>query len=320
MPADEKNGVISSLYTADGKVKLPRTVDKAVTITTGEHRGKTLDQVLEELTQNQNNSNVDNGIALANEFAPMPFAAYSGEEEVPSCGCDPEECRRIAEEIARKIVEERMQEVYDYINLMMQKDIEILSFDCLPKTNFNKGEVVEKIHLVWELNVEPVSVHISDIGEVEAEMNGCEIYKKPITDTTTFVLTVTDKKGNVKNAEVKLTFGEEDVQQPEQPPVVSGASCIYGIFTENLDASKIISGQKIKMMEETSITVSFHNQRVFFAYPVSQGLLSEIKDRNGFSYLDSFILEEFVIGSERYYAYYLDERSSGKEAKFIFIL
>lgn len=310
MPTDDKNGVISSLYTADGKVKLPRTVDKAVTITTGEHRGKTLDQVLAELTE----ATVNQGIAMANEISAMQdFAAYSGEETQT---CDPEMCRQMVEEI----VDQRMQEVYEYINFMLQKDIEILSFECMPGPNFNKGDVVEKIHLVWELNVEPVSVHISGIGEVDADITGCEIYKKPITEPTTFILTVTDKKGNVERAEVKLTFGEEQLPEKPDTPVVSKISCFYGTFGENLDNSIILSGQKMVMEEMTSIQLTYHNQRIFFAYPASQGLLGAIKDGNGFSYLDSFIMEEFVIGGERYYVYYSEDRASGKGIKFTFTL
>ena len=311
MPIDEKNGVISSLYTADGKVKLPRTVDKAITITTGEHRGKTLDQVLQEIADATTNQ----GIALANEISMLQGpAAYSGEDNY--CTCDPQ----MIEEIVTRIVEEQMKGVYERIETLLQDDIEILYFES-PKTNFEKGEVVEKVHLMWELNVEPVSVHISGLGDVEPEMSGCVVYKKPITETTTFVLTVTDSKGKTKHASLTLTFGD-DVQQPgeELPPVVSGVSCFYGTFTEELTGTTVSRGKKLKMGESTSIEITYHNERVFFAYPVSQGLLDDIKDKNGFSYIDSFIMEEVNIGSERYYAYYSEERASGKGIKFIFIL
>ena len=49
--------------------------------------------------------------------------------------------------------------------------------------------------------------------------------------------------------------------------------------------------------------INLNNQKVFYAYPKDYGLLTDIRDGNGYLMLNSYIRSEIIFGNIIYYVY-----------------
>jgi hypothetical protein len=57
---------------------------------------------------------------------------------------------------------------------------------------------------------------------------------------------------------------------------------------------------------------------VFYAYPKAYGTLRDIKDGNGFSYINDFIKSEMTLKGVTYYVYTIKDRASATGITFTF--
>lgn len=110
----------------------------------------------------------------------------------------------------------------------------------------------------------------------------------PVTDTTTFSVTVSDGKKEVSSS-VKYTFVN---------PYYTG---VVNADAVNVDITTL--GKKIEEKGKKKYSYEPRNQYVVFAYPASYGDLTSILDINGFEQLPSFDKTSVTVGTVAYTVY-----------------
>lgn len=183
--------------------------------------------------------------------------------------------------------------------------IKITSFKSnLSKTVYEKNvETITSCTFNWSTNYIPKSISLTDC-DVSVE-DGKYTYNTEITDTKTFTLTVKDKKNNQQSAAITFYFVYP---------------FYYGTFVDNITENEIkLKTKLIELKGNKTITLSYTDSRVFFAYPKTYGELKGIKDKNGFEYLTDFKQEEILINDVLYYIYKINNKATVSEIEYTFI-
>lgn len=174
----------------------------------------------------------------------------------------------------------------------------------LSKTVYELGvETLSSVPLSWSLSKMPKSISITDCSNILPTVS-FTTYTGNITNTKTFTLTVTDEKGNSKSASTTIHFVNP---------------FYYGTYNDVINES-IVKGQTklVQMKGNKTITLSYNDKQVFFAYPKSYGALKLIKDGNGFNYMNAFTKNEININNINYYIYKLEEKATANNISYTF--
>lgn len=185
----------------------------------------------------------------------------------------------------------KLQSMY---NELTYTPIKITAFTSnVTKTVYEIGDTLTGIHFTWKTNKPSSSTYLTDC----TVSSGTDAdYGNALTSTKTFTLTVSDEKGAKDSSSITIYFVNP---------------FYYGTFSDTLTVSGIISQNKLVQTKgNKSITLSYQDKKVFFAYPKSYGALRDIKDNNGFSYIKDFTINEMTINGTLYYVYTLDESAS----------
>lgn len=183
-------------------------------------------------------------------------------------------------------------------------DLEILSFKTtLSKTVYEKGvDTISNVPFTWSLSKTPTSLSISNIGNIDVTKTSA-VYDGTIDSTTTFELVAKDDSVT-KNASITLSFVHP---------------YYYGTFDNDLLISTIKTQNKlIQEKSNKSVTMSYTDKKIFFAYPNEYGDLKEVRDNNGFNYISDFIKETMTIDSILYNVYTLNEKATVSNITYSF--
>ena len=198
------------------------------------------------------------------------------------------------------------QSLLQIIEDLTYKEIEIEEFKTSLSSNIREyGERINSITFEWKLNKQPTSQRLTDsLGSLSNDVRSYSVGNTYTTDRT-FILTVTDGK-MTKEKSITLQFVKP---------------YLYGSFTENQLSSNLIanSNKIIDVKNNQTIKLSYIDASVFFAYPSTYGNLEDIKDGNGLSYFDDFILQVMLVNGENYNVYILKEKATVPSISFSFI-
>ena len=114
-------------------------------------------------------------------------------------------------------------------------------------------------------------------------------------------------------SEGSQTFTYEALYEKMTRTATASVKCVYGSYfgivspSGSVDASVIKSLTKLVLGSKalTRTGLAFHNSRLCFAYPASFGLLSSIKDGNGYEVIDSYTLTSVDVDGVTYNCYVL---------------
>lgn len=198
------------------------------------------------------------------------------------------------------------QSLTQLIEELKYKEIEIEDFKTTYISNIREyGDTFTYVDFEWKLNKNPISQTLTDtMGTLSNNARNYHIGQRYTTNKT-FILTVTDEKVTKEKA-ITIQFVYP---------------YLYGSFTEeNLLLNTLENGNKIiDVKNNQTIKLSYTDASVFFAYPSSYGNLEDIKDGNGLSYFDDFILQTSSIRGENYNVYILQEKATVSNISFSFI-
>ena len=182
---------------------------------------------------------------------------------------------------------EKLQSVLKpYMLRRMKEDVE--------KSLKPKEETVINVELtaaVTKKSLDVASVIFSDgTAAVDVTEGGSFSHEiaDPVTDTTTFSVTVSDGKKEVSSS-VKYTFVN---------PYYTGV-----VNADAVDVDITTLGKKIEEKGKKKYSYEPRNQYVVFAYPASYGDLTSILDINGFEQLPSFDKTSVTVGTVAYTVY-----------------
>lgn len=204
--------------------------------------------------------------------------------------CDNEARNQIVE-LTKQIAELTKQ-----LQSVNSSELNILSFrTTLSKTSYEKGvDSISNIPFVWSLSKTPTSINISNIGDIDTSKTSA-VYTGTIDDTTTFELTVKDDNVT-KTSSITFEFI---------------SPFYYGTFDDSLSIATIKTQNKlVESKGNKSVTMSYTDKKIFFAYPNEYGNLKEVRDANGFNYISDFIKETMTIDNVLYNVYTLNEKAS----------
>ena len=227
-----------------------------------------------------------------NSFKEYKYDKISNLVSLENIDAIDKEARSQIKELARQLAELTKQ-----LQGQGTSDLSILSFrTSLSKIVYEKGvDTISNIPFTWSLSKTPSSIYISNIGNIDITKTSA-VYDGTIDSTTTFELTVKDENNVIKKSSVTLSFVHP---------------YYYGTFDNDLLVSTIKSQNKtIQEKGNKSITMSYTDKKVFFAYPNEYGDLKEIRDNNGFNYISDFIKETMSIDGILYNVYVLNEKAT----------
>lgn len=189
------------------------------------------------------------------------------------------------------------------INQLSYKPLELTMMDIYPReTVYKIGTIVDNIKIDWGYNKNQIiSQKLTGIDGLSINDRSAT-YRRPMSETTTLTLRVDDG----------MKIYEFDKTIKFVNPIY------YGTFinkdTIGYQEELIIEKQDVK------INMSYLDSYVYFAYPLSYGLLADIKDINGFSYItDEFEMSIISINEIDYYLYKTKTRASITDMQFTFI-
>lgn len=164
------------------------------------------------------------------------------------------------------------------------------------------GQTLENIQFTWSLSKKATSIFLTDCSVRATDAS--VIYPQMLEETKTFTLTVTDNKNATTSASITIYFV---------------SPFYYGTYDDSLTPSYVSSQSKIIQTKgNKSIKMTYNDKKVFFAYPKEYGPLREIKDNNGFNYINDFTQQTMTIQNIVYYIYALEDKSSAKDITFTF--
>lgn len=181
--------------------------------------------------------------------------------------------------------------------------IKINSFRAnLSKFVYEVGEVLPSITFNWSLSSKATNIVLTDCDVQPTDDTAT--YNGTLNVTKTFTLKVTDAKNATATASVTIYFVS---------PIY------YGTFSDSLTEAYILGQNKLVQTKgNKTVTLSYNDKKVFYAYPKSYGALREIKDNNGFSYIKEFTRSEMTLKGVTYYVYTLDDKASATDISFTF--
>lgn len=212
--------------------------------------------------------------------------------------------KEIISSVRMNKIEEGIYSLSQKVADLTFKPISITSFKSnLSKTVYEKDkEIINSCKFTWSTSMTPKSISLTDCT-VKASDTSCT-YNKTISDTKTFTLSVADSKNNIRSSSITFSFVYP---------------FYYGTFTNSLTEETIKN--KVKLVElknNKTLTLTYNDMKVFYAYPKAYGELKSIKDGNGFEYLNDFNKEEMNINSIPYYVYKIKNKASVSQIKYTF--
>ena len=212
--------------------------------------------------------------------------------------------KEIISSVRMNKIEEGIRSLSQKVADLTFKPISITSFKSnLSKTVYEKNvETINSCKFTWSTSMTPKSISLTDctIGVSDTSY----IYNKTISDTKTFTLAVTDSKNNTRSSSITFSFVYP---------------FYYGTFTDSLTEAAIKNEVKlVELKNNKTLTLTYNDMKVFYAYPKTYGELKSIKDGNGFEYLNDFDKEEININSVPYYVYKIKNKASVSQIKYTF--
>lgn len=212
--------------------------------------------------------------------------------------------KEIISSVRMNKIEEGIYSLSQKVADLTFKPISITSFKSnLSKTVYEKDiETINSCKFTWSTSMIPKSISLTDCTVETSDTS--YTYNKTISDTKTFTLSVTDSKNNIRSSSITFTFVYP---------------FYYGTFTNSLTEADIKN--KVKLVElknNKTLTLTYNDMKVFYAYPKAYGELKSIKDGNGFEYLNDFNKEEMNINSIPYYVYKIKNKASVSQIKYTF--
>lgn len=212
--------------------------------------------------------------------------------------------KEIISSVRMNKIEEGIYSLSQKVADLTFKPISITSFKSnLSKIVYEKDiETINSCKFTWSTSMIPKSISLTDCTVETSDTS--YTYNKTISDTKTFTLSVTDSKNNIRSSSITFTFVYP---------------FYYGTFTNSLTEADIKN--KVKLVElknNKTLTLTYNDMKVFYAYPKAYGELKSIKDGNGFEYLNDFNKEEMNINSIPYYVYKIKNKASVSQIKYTF--
>lgn len=212
--------------------------------------------------------------------------------------------KEIISSVRMNKIEEGIYSLSQKVADLTFKPISITSFKSnLSKTVYEKDkETINSCKFTWSTSMTPKSISLTDCTVKTGDTS--YTYNKTISDTKTFTLSVTDSKNNIRSSSITFSFVYP---------------FYYGTFTNSLTEETIKN--KVKLVElknNKTLTLTYNDMKVFYAYPKAYGELKSIKDGNGFEYLNDFNKEEMNINSIPYYVYKIKNKASVSQIKYTF--
>ncbi len=212
--------------------------------------------------------------------------------------------KEIISSVRMNKIEEGIYSLSQKVADLTFKPISITSFKSnLSKTVYEKDvETINSCKFTWSTSMTPKSISLTDCAIKASDTS--YTYNKTISDTKTFTLSVTDSKNNIRSSSITFSFVYP---------------FYYGTFTNSLTEAAIKN--KVKLVELKSnktLTLTYNDMKVFYAYPKTYGELKSIKDGNGFEYLNDFDKEEMNINRIPYYVYKIKNKASVSQIKYTF--
>lgn len=212
--------------------------------------------------------------------------------------------KEIISSVRMNKIEEGIYSLSQKVADLTFKPISITSFKSnLSKTVYEKNiEAINSCKFTWSTSMIPKSISLTDCTVETSDTS--YTYNKTISDTKTFTLSVTDSKNNVRSSSITFTFVYP---------------FYYGTFTNSLTEADIKNEVKlVELKNNKTLTLTYNDMKVFYAYPKAYGELKSIKDGNGFEYLNDFNKEEMNINSIPYYVYKIKNKASVSQIKYTF--
>lgn len=212
--------------------------------------------------------------------------------------------KEIISSVRMNKIEEGIYSLSQKVADLTFKPISITSFKSnLSKTAYEKNiETINSCKFTWSTSMIPKSISLTDCTVETSDTS--YTYNKTISDTKTFTLSVTDSKNNVRSSSITFTFVYP---------------FYYGTFTNSLTEADIKNEVKlVELKNNKTLTLTYNDMKVFYAYPKAYGELKSIKDGNGFEYLNDFNKEEMNINSIPYYVYKIKNKASVSQIKYTF--
>ena len=212
--------------------------------------------------------------------------------------------KEIISSVRMNKIEEGIYSLSQKVADLTFKPISITSFKSnLSKTVYEKNiETINSCKFTWSTSMIPKSISLTDCTVETSDTS--YTYNKTISDTKTFTLSVTDSKNNVRSSSITFTFVYP---------------FYYGTFTNSLTEADIKNEVKlVELKNNKTLTLTYNDMKVFYAYPKAYGELKSIKDGNGFEYLNDFNKQEMNINSVPYYVYKIKNKASVSQIKYTF--
>lgn len=212
--------------------------------------------------------------------------------------------KEIISSVRMNKIEEGIYSLSQKVADLTFKPISITSFKSnLSKTVYEKNiETINSCKFTWSTSMIPKSISLTDCTVETSDTS--YTYNETISDTKTFTLSVTDSKNNVRSSSITFTFVYP---------------FYYGTFTNSLTEADIKNEVKlVELKNNKTLTLTYNDMKVFYAYPKAYGELKSIKDGNGFEYLNDFNKEEMNINSIPYYVYKIKNKASVSQIKYTF--
>jgi hypothetical protein len=212
--------------------------------------------------------------------------------------------KEIISSVRMNKIEEGIYSLSQKVADLTFKPISITSFKSnLSKTVYEKNiETINSCKFTWSTSMIPKSISLTDCTVETSDTS--YTYNKTISDTKTFTLSVTDSKNNVRSSSITFTFVYP---------------FYYGTFTNSLTEADIKNEVKlVELKNNKTLTLTYNDMKVFYAYPKAYGELKSIKDGNGFEYLNDFNKEKMNINSIPYYVYKIKNKASVSQIKYTF--
>lgn len=167
---------------------------------------------------------------------------------------------------------------------------------------YEVGTVLSNIVFNWSLSRKATNIILTDCNVQPTDDTAT--FTGTLNVTKTFTLKVTDAKNATATASVTIYFVS---------PIY------YGTFSDNLTESYILGQNKLVQTKgNKSVTLTYNDKKVFYAYPKAYGTLRDIKDGNGFSYINDFIKSEMTLKGVTYYVYTIKDKASATGITFTF--
>ena len=143
------------------------------------------------------------------------------------------------------------------------------------------------------------------IKRIEFKIGGNSILK--VENPENLTQEITQNLNNTTTVYVEVDDGSKIINK--QVTVYFVNKTYYGFVDEDIESingSILNSSKNVLLKKDQEFeykNINLNNQKVFYAYPKDYGLLTDIRDGNGYLMLNSYIRSEIIFGNIIYYVY-----------------